>query len=656
LVLRAEKRKLTALSLIEVVVMTAVVAIVLAAASIGFSGGNEKLDSSSMAKIVHDQLLQSKTRARALGQPVGIAFPGTGTFVAQSFYQAVGVSRMRIEKPRDLASEFPRGYVTWAPVSGETVSDLLALTPYNLDTMTGLVGADPIVVFLPNGQVLVRGLPFDGTNYHLRVGSQPTGSSGGLSGLNNAWDVTIGETGSVTLGRDTSVSPGNGSPPATAALPAPAAAPTARPVITSLGTDPELVDTGSGLALENPGAPINLLAEARSPSGLPLVIRWSTDGGQFSDASEWLPMTYSEDDDLWKSSMLWSLPQVPAATQTVMVEVRDEYGNISASTSVSELLFKTESIFPWEMFFVSRTSSSLVSDVERMNGDGSGRQIIIENETRPPDILVSLNGELIAWQSGDFTLDRQIRISTRDGTPVRTVTFPRDVAGPLAWNPEGTRVLINDVGIDPTTVWALDPTSGSYSVFTTIPDEASLYSASADLRYFAYRHGTNRDEAWVHDISGGETLIYKAPASSSGPVDLQLSAQGNYCGFYDQISAGYRTILARTDGTGHLDLGYGGVAYVSPDETKIAYNSKSAPRGGGVTFTVADINGATLFTDSDMIDYSTVFSRDSKFVVKQARTFADERILTMDLATGEVNEVCTDDGLAKFRINLAVPR
>ena len=644
-------------SLLEVVVGLTIIALLVGMAAMGFNGGNEKLDSSSMAKVVHDQLVLARTRARAVGQPVGVAFPGTGTYGAQAMYQVTGVRSMKIEKPRDFSSEFGRSYVVWAPVGSESSSDRLSAAPYDVATMTGLVAADPLVLFLPNGEILARGLPFDGTNYHLRVGSQPSGGAGGLTGLSNAWDISIHSTGAVSLKRDTAVGSGSGGSLTTAALPAPSAPPTSVPVVTSLTTFPELVDNATGLVLATPEEPINLLVEAQSPNGLPLEVRWSAGGGQFSDSGDWLPMTYSEDDNLWKASIMWSLPQSPAALERVNVEVRDEFGNASASSAVTELVFDTVNAFSWELFFVSRTASSLVADVERMNGDGSGRVAIIENETRPPEIMVSPNGELVAWKSGDYTLDRQIMISGRDGTLLQTVTFPRKIDGPLVWSPDSTFFLVNDYGVSPTTVWRVNPASGAFSVYCTLPTQATLYSASANLRYFGYRNQTDRDEARVYDnTTGVETVVYKGPAGTSGPVDIQMSAQGNYCGFYDQIPSGYRSILAKTDGTGHVDLGYGDVAWVSPDETTVCFNRNSAPRGGTSTFVMANMDGSVRYTDSDMIDYSLCYTPDSRFAVKIARAFADHRLLAMELTTGNIIEICKDDGLNKFRLNLALPR
>ena len=644
-------------SLLEVVVGLTIIALMVGMAAMGFSGGNEKLDSSSMAKIVHDQMVLARTRARAIGQPVGVAFPGAGTYGAQALYQLSGVNSMKIQKPRDFSSEFSRSYVVWAPVGSESTSDRLAVAPYDIAAMTGLVADDPLVLFLPDGQILARGLPFDGNNYHLRVGSRPSGGPGGLTGLSNAWDISIHTTGAVSLKRDTAVGPGTGSSLTTAALPSPSAPPTSLPVVTSLKTFPELVDNATGLVLATPEEPVNLLVEAQSPNGLPLQVRWSAGGGQFSDSGDWLPMTYSQDDNLWKASIMWSLPQSPAALERVNVEVRDEFGNASASSSVSELVFDTANAFPWELFFVSRTASSLVADVERMNGDGSGRVAILENETRPPEILVSPNGELFAWKSGDYTLDRQIMVSARDGTLLRTITFPRQIDGPLVWSPDSTFFLVNDIGVSPTTVWRANPSTGAFSVYCTLPTQATLYSASDNLRYFAYRNQTDRDEARVYDnVAGVERLVYKGPAGTYGPVDIQLSAEGNYCGFYDQIPSGYRTILAKTDGTGHLDLGYGDVAYVSPDESTVCFNRRSAPRGGTYTFVVANIDGTVRYTDPDMTDYSLCYSPDSRFVVKIARSFSDYRLLAMELTSGNILEICEDDGLNKFRLNLAVPR
>ena len=367
-------------------------------------------------------------------------------------------------------------------------------------------------------------------------------------------------------------------------------------------------------------------------------------------------MTYSLDDDLWKSSILWSLPDLPDPIQNVSVEVRDEYGNASASTSVSQLAFDTAAEFPWEVFFVSRTSSSLVSDVERVNGDGSGRVELIENESRPPRILVSPNGELLGWRSGDYTRYNEIHFSSRDGTKLRTVTLPQDVT-PLAWSPDGTRLVVNDYGVNPTRIWEINPTTGAVSVFATLPTEVTLYSVSADLRYYAYRTASNRLEAVVFDRNTGtEQLIFTGASGGYGPVDLQLSASGAYCGFYDQTGPGHRTILARTDGSGHIDLGWGGVAYVSPDDSTVVYTSNSAARGGTTIFVVADIDGTTRYTDPALIDYSSLYTPDSKFVLKQARMFSDNRLIALELDTGRLIEVIPDEDLSKFSLSICPPR
>lgn len=644
------------ISLIELLVALAIMTILVGFATMSSSTGDETLQASSLAKIIRDQILQSGSQARALGQPVGIAFPGAGTFGAQGSYQVIGTQRMRVVKPRDYSQEFATAYVVWAPVGGETNQDRLAADSYDLSTMTGLISGDPVILCLPNGEILVRGLPFDGTHYHLRVGSQPTGSAGGLTGLSHAWDIKFDEGGAASLARDTTMGPGSGASIPIASLPAPSANPTAVPIVRSLKTFPELVDKPSGLVLATLDQPVNLIAEAQSPNDLPLQMRWTTDGGQFSDASEWLPMAYSKDDDLWKGSILWSLPPIPSATQTVSVEVRDEFGNSSLSTPVSQLTFDTNQAFPWEVFFVSRTNFSLVSSIERMNGDGSGRVKLIEDLVRPPQILVSPSGEFIAWKTGDFTVTRTIYVSSRDGELLHTVVFPRDIDGPLQWAPDSSRFIVNDYGANPTTIWEVSPSTGAISVLTTIPAETTLYSASPDFRYFAYRTATNRLDAVVYDrLNASETTVYNGAAGGYGPVDIQLSAQGNYCGFYDQTDPGHRTILAKTDGSGHLDLGWGGVAYISPDESTVVYTSNTSARGGTKSLVVANIDGSQRLVDTNLVDYSTLYTPDSKFIVKQVRSFADYRLQALNVQTGEVIDLCPDDGLNKIRIGVSKP-
>lgn len=649
MVTRDSIRRTTGISLLEVMVAMALIALVAGLALTGSSGSNEKLHSSSLAKIVRDSLLQSRAKARAEGQAVGIAFPGLNTYGAQGFYTLIGTKRMRILKPRSYSSEFGTSYVTWAPANGEALTDNLTSGPYDLAAMSGLNADDPVVLFLPSGEALVRGVAYDGTHYHLRVGSQPSGSAGGLSGLSNAWDIKFDVNGSMSLAKDASFPAGSGSGPALADLPPASANPTSSPSVVSLSAYPELVENSTGLILATEDEPINLVAEATSPNELPLQIRWTADGGQFSDTGDWLPMTYSRDDDRWKSSILWSLPPAPTSTYNVSVEVRDQFGNASASTTASELVFDTDPVFPWEMFFVSRTASSLVSSIERMNGDGSGRVKLLEDLVRPPRILPSPNGEFIAWKTGDYTIDDEIYISSREGTRLHTVRFPRAVGPPFQWRSDSTTFVVTDVGMNPTTVWEISPTTGVATVLCTIPSEAQTGSASADLRYFAYRTASNRYDAVVYDrINDTETTIFSGDPAGYGPVGMTLSAQGNYCGFYDQTGPGHRSILARSDGSGHLDLGWGAVTYVTPDESTILYHSRTAARGGTVTCVVADIDGTTRFTEPSLTDYSAYITPDSRYSVQLVRSFADYRLQSLDLQTGEINTLSPDDGLNKF--------
>ncbi len=413
----------------------------------------DKSQSRAVAQELALQLINQKQEAARTGLAVGMAFPGSGTFVSQGYYQFRGLGTQRIVRMRSLGGEYPGTFITWGVHGGETSSEFSQNSSLRLDS---LPVDDPVVVFLPSGEVLARGVAVEQDYIKLRVGSDPQGAGAAknaeVSGMNDCWTVQISREGQITTEALPSFPSGRaGSQPGLARLPQPTTQGTAPPVLDSIVTHPELVANPDGsLRVSGLSTPVRLEAKAESPQGDPLFIRWQSDGGQFTHSGRWHPMTYSTEDDRWTASTMWSLPPEPDGTYRIRVEVRDEMGNLAESTSDKEVEVRpgSESLWLFCMETENLPSSGprpvgAVSWNVALRADGSSKLNITKRGGRfifP--FLVSPNGEHVLGMERVFVANSSYilpRFFGIDGAEISSGTSSlQQYYEPIRWKSDGT--------------------------------------------------------------------------------------------------------------------------------------------------------------------------------------------------------------------------
>ena len=112
----------------------------------------------------------------------------------------------------------------------------------------------------------------------------------------------------------------------------------------------------SGLSLRSPrcrvaflvdgSQPLALRVKASSPEGVRLEVRWVSSAGQFSTGGDWMPMYFDATERNWQANSIWSAPPagVAGTDYSIEVEVRDQYGNLSAASSNSRLQVRDDKL------------------------------------------------------------------------------------------------------------------------------------------------------------------------------------------------------------------------------------------------------------------------------------------------------------------------
>lgn len=613
----------------------------------------------AVAESLGDLLQNLSNRARIRGTAVGIGFPGNATFAAQGYYLLEGTETLRVTEARLLGDEFPEAWISWGRNGSDTTSDQTTSGRFNLATMSLPSAADPVLLFLPDGTLLASGLPFDGRDYLLRVGANPSGSgaptpdAAQLTGLDRAWTVRVGAaSGGIGVASDPTFPGGGGTGPTAAANPPLDGTVSSLPVVESLDVAPDLTEISPGVLSNVAGEPVTLSATARSPAGVQLFARWVKDGGQFSVADEWLPMTYSETDGLWKSSVMWSAPPTANPNYLLSIQVRDNFGNLSVANANSQVTFRSATD-DWRLVFISRPITTTACDLEVMNGDGSGRTVIASFSS-PPKTLVSPDGNVIAT-GGASPNPNEIEFRSLDGTILATTTTPTNTYGPFAWADDSSVVLVRDFGT-PTRVYAVPADGSAPSVILTIPNESIVYDATGDLRYIIYKEQASGDVIRVYDRTNGTSQAVWTSPGGYRPTSIVFSPQGNYIGFYEQnLSTGYRNWRVRRDGTDLLDLGLGGAVQFSHDETHMMVENNAS---GSYEVQYMDINGAVQWTKPGWGGGADpgLWSHDDTLVVAKPGHWSVPGLVKVDPATGaETTILDGSDGKICFWVNYVVP-
>lgn len=619
-------------SLLEIIVAVSIVALFLfmgiRLTDREFSGSQ----SLAAANKVRDTLNLTKSLARAWGEPVGLALRTRGGYASQSLYLISGTQSLRVWQAEDWGNEFPAAWASWGRTASDSVQEVATNGDFNLTEIDNVPTQDPFILFLPSGEFLTRGLPFDGTEYRIRVGVNPQGSgsstpsSATLSGMDKVWAVGIQPSGSISLDRETTLPPGSTTTLTRVEAEPLSTAVTQVPTVRSLTTFPTLTEVSPGVYSDASQEPVILNAVAESPAGVQLFARWECDGGQFSLEDEWVPMTFSKADRVWKCSSSWKVPPNPTSSYNVSLKVRDKYGNLALDSSNSSL----EILVPAEDFQVYFTYDEDTFDAARtktyevINSDGSGRQVLM---TVPHfhNFYGSPDSQLIAMQSNDVSNGLEIYFTARDGTILNTTTVPRK-SFIKSWASDNSAVFThtNNSATQPVIVYKVKADGSPAEVLASLPPSTHLFNISGDGRYilFAARPATGDQELTILDRNdNSQRVLYTDPNLWKG----SFSPDQEYIAF----AASNRLHRMRLDGTDDRDFGPGFKILFSPDGNRMATVNGSI---SGATFKVLDIDGNLIWEKpGHQSGYnSTAWSPDGKTIITCKENGEEGGIMLID--------------------------
>jgi type II secretory pathway pseudopilin PulG len=527
--MRSVKRR--GFSLLEICIVVVIVTMVIALALGSTRRQAEQSQSQAVAQEIALQLLNKKQEAAQSGVAAGLAFPGSGAIVSQGYYEVRGLGTLRIHKAREWRGEYPGAFVAWGAHGIET-------TPagtHPLAAMPALPSEDPAILFLPSGEVVARGIATDDQYHFLRVGGSPVGADSVLSGLNDAWTISVSKDGIVNASATPDFPSGSaGSSPTLADLPKVTASDGSVPRLESLSTIPELVENSDGtLRISGPQNQIQVTASAESPEGDPLFIRWTCDGGQFSHTGEWLPMTYSAHDDLWKASTLWSLPPVPAATHLVQVQIRDPFGNSTSLSSQSSLEMTLEpdplGVFVMEHRHLPPPGFGMERQPQAFRSDGTRARWIAEvSGGLGSGMSVSPSGQTVLQFSvfpgfSMGALNNLLDFRSVDGAPLHRTSL-QGYYDILGWKADSTGVVLARRDSSEFEVQELSWGTGNLRSLYTVPaGSASLMTATEDfdkILFTTWPSVVGNKQVQIYDRAAGAiTPLFTRVSSMTGPSD-----------------------------------------------------------------------------------------------------------------------------------------
>lgn len=339
-------RRTRAFSVVELLLATALMALMAGFTVLNLRGATGGADSRSLAMLVAETIRNARESALASQQPVAVLFPtdlGTTSF-SQSLYLASGLSKAHVSRVYPFAREHAGAEVfvgTWT--SGFSLFPALsaqANSQFNPDLwLTPSMKKDYALIFTPDGGASSNGIPFYQGAYQLvacaggsaSIATAPTGtppfpmtalSYFQVQSLGKPWCIAISPSGQVRLtqglagaaaGLESTQSLGIANP---ATPPSASALPACNPSVQSLSLTPTPPSNPPGGVNTTvvAGQRLTLTLKAVDPSGRDLFTEWSCTPtnpacgpGSFSFPGK-QRMTWDAAAQLWTSSWDWVAP------------------------------------------------------------------------------------------------------------------------------------------------------------------------------------------------------------------------------------------------------------------------------------------------------------------------------------------------------------
>lgn len=524
-------------SLVEFLLVMALLAILLGLGVMSGRRGNERTESRGMAQLLAEELKLARDRAVSTGVPVAVVFPSQngGLPVTQSFYQLEG-QQPRMQRVANLAVDFPDAYVFnghWSVPGGHQANaDLPAGNheDFDLTTWGQPTPLDYHFVFLPSGTVVSDRVAFDDA-FHLVVcagAGYAAGTAAGvpsfsLSEVQAPYTVTIQTSGEIQT------SPGllaGGSVSETGVVTAVGAAPPAMPVAGNNPPEnlqveifpapvPDNLPTGVDATVKQ-GGYLTFVVRADDPDGDPLNSVWSTaDGGHFSSAVA-VEMRY--EGGRWESVWEWRPPDdaVAGDQYTLTVSVADDRGGVVTgnvgATGTVQVLPRGRIVYESDIEDPNR-------EIYTMNADGTDVTRLTFNTVSDQSPRWSYDGSMITFRS-DRNGAEEVFVMQADGSGQRPVV-PAAVLGAQTpgwptFSPSGALIAFETRGAGITSYYLV-------RVDGTHPDTPG----TPGIKLLAQFPGVGlRGLTWHPDgtriiVSGGPVLSrVVAPAVGFGGADL----------------------------------------------------------------------------------------------------------------------------------------
>jgi prepilin-type N-terminal cleavage/methylation domain-containing protein len=349
-----------AFSLLEILVVLALLGLILALSAGNLRGGTRKASPHSMATALTAEIQAAQARAMAGHVFVVLSFPSNGQGVCQSFSRWEGLSLGQYRNGRNFAREFPDSSIflgSW-PVSSGAFS--INRPPTGLELpgfdLTNWFSPSPLptdflLVFSPTGVVSSNDLPLLDGHYTLVVGNHISASPGPrpagtpttspappyftLQAVVSPQTIEVEPTGAVRLVAGLGAASGvqfqpigalsQSAPGFNPAAPGGNQAPLVQAVQLSPST-PNLPGTQQG-SIDKEDY-LKLTVEASDADGDALTCRWTSTGGAFTSSSP-SRMRWDAQKGRWVST--WSFranpADLPGTFYDLNCEVLDSHGN-----------------------------------------------------------------------------------------------------------------------------------------------------------------------------------------------------------------------------------------------------------------------------------------------------------------------------------------